>query len=221
MFPQAGREDGTASLLSMPSQVIYKPEELFRIETNRDFAWHEIPVPDPLRRAVESFGLNAVTRTETVSKRNPTSVVHRVASRQGSFILRSVDGTRRTAMEQQCCMVTAAPFRDVIKPIRARSGTFSVSTGNLAWMAYVEKSGNIFSGAECPVEHVVERAIALQNSLLEASKSLSGSDTDSLPRTGHHPEKWQEFFVEVSGPGSSSTARRLRRWLAGTSVELL
>ena len=182
----------------MFATINYKPRQLFHIETNSDFHWKQIDITNVLTEVAKKYGFRHVTQASIVQKLNHNSVICRMVTDQGNFILRSVSSDEETVVETQCDIVISVAYPSIIKPIRQENGKFSCVLNNRVWMAYPEQKGNIFSGKECSVEIIIKEAIALENALQDVEQVIPFEKKRKLPIVKHHPEEWMPFFNTIT-----------------------
>lgn len=173
------------------------PGRLFRVETNRGFAWHPTAPSPALVAAARGFGHQPPGEVFVLSKPSPTSALYRFASGGRRLILRSVDCAYRDSTELQCRAVTAIAYPNVIKPLLSGRGSYTVEAGGRAWMAYPEQPGEVFPGRGGRAEVVIAEAVRLENELARVAPQLG--DCRRLPVVHHRPERWPRFFRELTG----------------------
>lgn len=184
-------------------RACYDPDLLFCIETNEGFPWNQITPTPPIIEAARAFDKAPIVDLSIVQKRNKNSEIYRVETPRENIILRSVAKGSQEFVERQCIVVNAVRYGNIVKPLRSRSGSFTVAVGEEAWMAYLELPGRLFTGAGVDVETALASAIQLQQKLVEAEMRLLFAPGE-LPAVSHRPEKWGSFFMELTGSESAS-----------------
>lgn len=184
----------------MSSVVKIQPEKLFCIETNNEFTWHNIEITPAIEEVACAFRLSPIYELAVINKRNPNSSLYQVKSERGDFILRSVASVQRATTERQCHLANAVPYQNIVKPLRASPGSYTLTTEDKTWMVYAEKKGGIFSGTDCPVIEVIEQAIKLEQAFSILESSLLNLEKEHLPTVQHHPEQWLDFFRRLTRP---------------------
>ena len=190
----------------MFASIAYRPNRLFHIETNSDFPWEKIEIRNVLAEVAEQYHLRQITQAAIVRKRNPNSMIYRLVTEKGNFILRSVDSENETVVETQCDIVNSVAYPYIIKPMRRTNGKYTYVMDDRVWMAYPEKVGSIFSGKECSAESVIEQSVALENALHDAEQMMSLERKTSLPHVKHHPDEWMSFFQKLTNSTEQANA---------------
>lgn len=167
------------------------------------------------------FGFLGSTRIQTLSKRNQSSVMKRLCGSNGNLILRGVSQSARSTVEQQCHIANKVAFDAFVKPLLHANGSFTVCVDGIAWMAYREKEGDLFTGRICPVEKVIGVVMSFQNALRDFERQNPADSLASIPVTKHRPECWSDFFRSFCGHSALTKTAFLRRSLDGISADLL
>jgi hypothetical protein len=194
----------------------YDPGRLYRLETNTGYVWRAAAVEAP-SAAARSFGLPPAQAVAELEKPSPTSRLFRLDTASGRFVLRAADAAHALTLDQQAAVANAVAYERIVKPLRARDGSYAQVLDGQAWIAYPEQPGELFTGDNCPLDTVVAEALALVVALRRLEPR---AETSALPTVRHAPDAWARL-VERLPDEAPSLEEETRELLAANASELV
>lgn len=199
----------------------YSVDDLFVIETNKDFLWSAVPFTPQLHDACHAYGIRDVTGAQRVEKRNKSSELYLIVCNHGRYILRAVAPELKQQTEVQCEIVDFLLKKNIIQPLRSTDKHFTAICHGALFCAYREIHGEIFNGENCPLEFLLEEVIDFENALQEMQPRIPAEHLAALPRMSHRPEKWAAGFEQLCDPAWVAEQQFISTALSDQSIELI
>ena len=193
--------------------------DLFTIESNVGFDRVPVDVRD-IAVVAGAFTANPVSRTFSVSKPSPTSVLYQVdCGSDLTLMLRGATPETLSVLRAQCNVANRLPQGICIRPILMLDREdYVFSFKDMVWIAYRYHPGEIYDGETDRFESILENVFQLETALEIIGTELPESDLASLPRLHPDNEAWPELLdtlcAATPGPltiGLGETARGLLR----------
>lgn len=168
--------------------------KLYSLERQESFRL--MPAGIDVHDIARKFVAGPLGPPDMIEKCNQRSAVYTMLAGSKRLIVKSVQESLAEKLEVQCAVANSIPHR-LIKPLVSNDGSFVYSDGRNAWMAYWAIEGEIFDGANLPVQSVIFTGLDFLFELRQLARPVG------LQTFQHRPEKWAECMSNITDPASA------------------